>query len=863
MDKINPRRIKLVIAFSFLLLINLFYTNCSKGFMGQDFVDLSSVDGSSPKSTISHESFIPESLSEPPRSPLPKFLKKTYTTDSTNTNFAIVYIRIPRVKETMNYVNYLGVLKPNTKNWDLLQTLPETSFRTTGMSGPGQLIYRDRSGNEKVLFDCMASANCLPMDPTVSFDGSKVIFSILRGKFSKVEKFGQTFPYNVITSTEAQLAEVNIATGAIKYLTHIPGTYDTGPVYLPDGKIMFTSTRSNEFGSSHLFYTPIQQYVLQLWKSDVDGNNAERVGPHDLNDTLHPYVMTDGRVLFSTWQTRHLQAFGQNNGTLGNPGTQDNKFWLASVDHTGGRWMSVLGAHGHQYTVNGNLYDFRALHFVAETTNNWLCSTDYYRENNFGSGQILCWQKEDLEIEGRGPEETTQLSFIFMPRNLMPIASWATSEDRFSDQVNGVYVGKLRDPVALPGNQLLLTHMKGVCSRIQAEYSVESIQTEPYGCDGGIYKTSIIPSNSPADLIKIVDDPDWHEFMPRVAESYSFVYGKEKPDLPNLQRDKNNRCILTSSSMETETENIAPYTFFNTKDCAMQGCKARAIPMSKVKAIRFWKVLPNKDKTTYVSKLRTVSGNEQILLGDVPLNKDGSFAAELPCDTPYIMAGVDEDGNTILRDQVVQSLRAGEVRTCKGCHLHSKPGRPIEDSIAYSQFSSPFQLTLGKVPTMQKGWWIAQSQALTEPEYTKDILPILNRRCVSCHSGPSAPNGLRLDISGTSLFNYTTPAMTSSWFRIVADSNQYFVANKRSYFSLDPNNYSLEKPHSSVYVNSAFAIESLFLWKAANKRLDGRSDSSYTNDVDFGADHPTEITESELKILRDWLDSGAYAKYIN
>ncbi|MCK6599700.1 MAG: hypothetical protein L6Q37_15145, partial [Bdellovibrionaceae bacterium] len=87
---------------------------------------------------------------------------------------------------------------------------------------------------------------------------------------------------------------------------------------------------------------------------------------------------------------------------------------------------------------------------------------------------------------------------------------------------------------------------------------------------------------------------------------------------------------------------------------AMQGCKARAIPMSKVKAIRFWKVLPNKDKTTYVSKLRTVSGNEQILLGDVPLNKDGSFAAELPCDTPYIMAGVDEDGNTILRDQVVQ-----------------------------------------------------------------------------------------------------------------------------------------------------------------------------------------------------------------
>lgn len=66
-----------------------------------------------------------------------------------------------------------------------------------------------------------------------------------------------------------------------------------------------------------------------------------------------------------------------------------------------------------------------------------------------------------------------------------------------------------------------------------------------------------------------------------------------------------------------------------------------------------------------------------------------------------------------------------------------------------------------------------------------------------------------------------------------------------------------------MYVNSAFAVESLFLWKAVNKRLDGRTDTTHTTDIDFGPNHPTSITEDEARLLRDWLDSGAYSDFVN
>src|SRR5690606_3598752 len=156
--------------------------------------------------------------------------------------------------------------------------------------------------------------------------------------------------------------------------------------------------------------------------------------------------------------------------------------------------------------------------------------------------------------------------------------------------------------------------MKGACSRIQERHTVMKIQDQPIGCDGGIYYTTKIPSLATTDLVKVVDRPEWHEFMGRVAEPYSFVYGKEQPDIPKVDRDPKGRCIIASSSMEAEVEGVGSYNFFSPADCAIQGCKAREIPMSSVKAIRFWEVIPNKDWNIHVQYFRSNTGHTHKLL---------------------------------------------------------------------------------------------------------------------------------------------------------------------------------------------------------------------------------------------------------
>ena len=52
------------------------------------------------------------------------------------------------------------------------------------------------------------------------------------------------------------------------------------------------------------------------------------------------------------------------------------------------------------------------------------------------------------------------------------------------------------------------------------------------------------------------------------------------------------------------------------------------------------------------------------------------------------------------------------------------------------------------------------------------------------------------------------------------------------------------------------AGQSLLVWKAYDKRLDGRTDAQRPNDVDFGAAHPTALTFLEKRLIAAWVDLG-------
>ncbi len=70
------------------------------------------------------------------------------------------------------------------------------------------------------------------------------------------------------------------------------------------------------------------------------------------------------------------------------------------------------------------------------------------------------------------------------------------------------------------------------------------------------------------------------------------------------------------------------------------------------------------------------AGNETIELGTVPLAPDGSFAVEVPADTPIALQAVDAEGRSELNEMSWIYVRPGEARGCVGCH-HTRQATPI------------------------------------------------------------------------------------------------------------------------------------------------------------------------------------------
>ena len=114
-------------------------------------------------------------------------------------------------------------------------------------------------------------------DPNVSYDGRKILFSYRKG--------GSDFYH---------LYEINCDGTGLRQLTE--GPYDDiEPVYLPDGGIMFCSSRANRFVNCWI------SQVATLHRCDANGKNIRLISPNVEHDNT-PWVLPDGRVLYQRWE---------------------------------------------------------------------------------------------------------------------------------------------------------------------------------------------------------------------------------------------------------------------------------------------------------------------------------------------------------------------------------------------------------------------------------------------------------------------------------------------------------------------------------------------------------------------------------
>ena len=114
--------------------------------------------------------------------------------------------------------------------------------------------------------------------PDLSFDARKLLFCF---KPQDAKSF--------------HLYEINLDGTGLKQLTD--SDYDDiDPIYLPDGHIMFTSTRGNTYVRCGPY---IYSYVLA--RCDADGRNVYLISMNSEPDFV-PALLNDGRIVYSRWE---------------------------------------------------------------------------------------------------------------------------------------------------------------------------------------------------------------------------------------------------------------------------------------------------------------------------------------------------------------------------------------------------------------------------------------------------------------------------------------------------------------------------------------------------------------------------------
>ena len=730
------------------------------------------------------------------------------------------------------------------------------------------------------------------------------------------DQYSVMLPNRYLAATGAHLAVVDLAAGAVETQPFVDGQWSFAPTWLSNGRLAFVSDRDAVFGP--VLGTLDHDRVLRLYTMAPDGSDVQAIGLQGMAGQRAPFQLADGRLAYSSWELLGLLPYRATNGSPGGFGTVGNYVHLYATGPDGSAQHALYGQH--TLDLGGGGPSHLAAHHVGQSADGRIWVADYHR-GQFGIGTVFGFPPPDPGREGVGPAADPPAADLYRPEGFVSATPWASGSNTFAGPMPDpplaipgyadplAMVGKVGHPAGLPDGNLLVTWGKGACGQVAVPHpslfgdppppltsgsgnmveinALTVLGLDNPGCDLGVYTMTALPSAHPSDLEAIVDRPDDHELMAVPAVPYQEIHGVQAPvDIPaanvaaagdpDLPPGTPFAILGASSVLLRETRTLGGQPFEGERQWALQGTDALDYVDDDVCGVRVLAVMPNAEADG--DTMGVPVGVRVSVLGELPVRNfgpgdaplfdalgmpDTSFRVRIPAGVPYLLQAIDCRGRTLNGEQVPQHLRPGEDRVCDGCHRSGGPGLDFGPTHAGTTASLTAQLGEGTVPLLAGG--APPATTITEIdgfgvqyEHERDVLPIFEAHCVSCHSGAGAAAGLQLDLPGRD--------DGSTWWRLVQDSAQVYVPAGLRHQGTDAQG-RLRKPQLTKYVRFMDARGSLLYWKAANARTDGRTDDQYGddrpspawNDVDFGADHPTDITPEELGILSRWIDTGAAA----
>ena len=437
---------------------------------------------------------------------------------------------------------------------------------------------------------------------------------------------------------------------------------DVAPHYLPDGRIVFSSTRQSRTRAILLdenkpqypgLTEDLQQEAFVLHVMDDDGQNIKQITYNQSHD-LQPNLLDDGRIVFVRWD---------------NAGRR-NHLSLYTVNPDGTGLAPLYGYHSEDaqlsFTQPREMPDGRLLVMLKE------------RESRHWGGAMVAINSADFI----GLTQPTAANLGAAGPAQEPLAA------------QPVVIGDQPSPHGYFNG---VTPLFDGTGRLLASWApcrvIDPANGRPTFCSDALLNDPAIQEAAPLYSLWVYD-PASETQLPAVVAVEDTLYIDPVVMAPR-PIPAHIPAVTCDADCEAEAEAVgvvhirSVYDFDGT-DTTPAGIAAMVDPLRTPvpeRPARFLRIvkpvpIPDDDVRDFDQSAFGANGSQLMreIVGYVPIEPDGSVKFKVPADIAFTIAVLDAQGRRIGgRHQNWLTVRAGEVRECNGCHTADSElphGRP-------------------------------------------------------------------------------------------------------------------------------------------------------------------------------------------
>lgn len=523
---------------------------------------------------------------------------------------------------------------------------------------PGaDLFFRDLaspSANERNITASLTGGLGDVKDVEASYDGSKLIFSMRfeEDNTNLLEETWNIWEYDIASDTLTRLIASDITAEA---------GHDIAPHYLPDGRIVFSSTRQRSSRAILLDEGKPQfpaldenrnEHAFVLHVMNADGSDIHQISFNQSND-LDPTVLDSGEIVFSRWD---------------NMGNRD-RISLYKMNPDGTNLQLLYGVNSHA------------------TGTSPATAVQFLQPREMPDNTIMTLLKPFANTQQGGDMVRIDTTNYIENSQATAINTGMVGPAQVSASIGDIQT----DTAPSPGGRFNSVYpLHDGTNRALVSWSpcrlLENTAIVP--CTGTALANPAAQEAAPLYSVFLYDMGSGTQlpvFVPEEGFMYTDVAAAQPRALPTIIFDKQGGVDLDQNLVD---ENVgilnikSVYDFDGTynslggtaPDLASLADPAQTTADQRpARFLRVVKAVSIPDDDTYdfdnSSFGRSAGQLMRELIGYAPIEPDGSVKIKVPANVPLAISVLNRDGRRIGgRHQNWLQVRPGEVVTCNGCH---------------------------------------------------------------------------------------------------------------------------------------------------------------------------------------------------